>query len=97
MGLKASRARHRAKPRAWSTHGRRPAAPRASAASILAAIAADPGHVAAALCQMATLAHVAGRLQKRNDSVDVAADLLAYPERRPKGRRRSFAGGRLVC
>ena len=30
---------------------------------------------------MATLAHVAGRLKKRNESVNVAADLLAFRRR----------------
>jgi hypothetical protein len=44
-------------------------------------MASDPAHVVAALCQMATLAHVAGRLKKRNDSVEVAAELLARHQR----------------
>jgi hypothetical protein len=44
-------------------------------------MASDPAHVVAALCQMATLAHVAGRLKKRNDSVEVAAELLAHRQR----------------
>ena len=79
--------------------GPRPGPPPGAAASILAYIATDPGHVAAALCQMATLAHVAGRLQKRNDSVEVAADLLARVERRRKGKRarRLLAAGRILC
>lgn len=96
MGRRASRTRHRAGPRAWPARARRPAPEPARAASILASIAADPGHVAAALCQMATLAHVAGRLEKRNDSVEVAADLLAHAERRPRRPRRPFALGRLL-
>lgn len=96
MGLRASRARHRAKPRRRSSAGRRPSPPRTAATSILAYITADPGHVAAALCQMATLAHVAGRLQKRNDSVEVAADLLARVLARPKRARRWSVTGRLV-
>ena len=78
--MKKTRPRHRRRPPSGLTHeGHR--APHSAAASILEHMASDPAHVVAALCQMATLAHVAGRLKKRNDSVEVAAELLARHQR----------------
>jgi hypothetical protein len=96
MALMGSRRRHGGRPCVRPARGPRREPASGAAASILATIASDPGHIVTALCQMATLAHVAGRLQKRNDSVDVAADLLARAEGRPKGkrRRRPLATGR---
>jgi hypothetical protein len=64
-------------------HDRRPSAPGSAAAPIIEQIVDDPKHVAAALCQMATLAHASGRLQKRNQSVEVAAELLGRLGRGP--------------
>ena len=64
-------------------------------ASILANIVLDPQHVASALCQMATLAHVAGRSEKRDHSVNVAAELLTSRRRRPGKTRDAGAVGRL--
>jgi hypothetical protein len=66
-------------------HGRHPSVPHSAAASILERIVDDPRHVAAALCQMATLAHASGRRQKRNQSVEVAAQLLGRRGRGPLG------------
>jgi len=57
-------------------HRRHPSVFHSAAASILERLVDDPRHVAAALCQMATLAHASGRSQKRNQSVEVAAELL---------------------
>jgi hypothetical protein len=82
--MRRARIRYGARPRLRSTHGRYPSVPHSAAVSILAHIVNEPAHVVAALCQMATLAHVAGRVKKRNDSVDVAAELLARCEKRPR-------------
>ena len=65
--------------------------------SILAYITSDPGHVAAALCQMATLAHAAGRTSKRNESVVVAAELLAQRKQLSRRTRRSVVSKPLPC
>jgi hypothetical protein len=86
--MKSPRLRYGARPRPRSTHGRYPSVPHSAAVSILAHIVNEPAHVVAALCQMATLAHVAGRAKKRDDSVDVAAELLARCERRSSGHLR---------
>jgi hypothetical protein len=74
--MRGARTRQGAKSRVRPTGGRHPSAPRSRVVSLAAAIAADPGRVAAALCQMATLAHVSGRSRKRDDSVETAAELL---------------------
>lgn len=86
--MRGGRTRQRAKSRARPTGARHPSSPRSPVESLLAAITADPGHVAAALCQMATLAHVSGRSRKRDDSVQTAAELLGC-----RGPLPSPAGG----
>lgn len=80
--MKSARSLRGARPPRRSTHRRYPGAPHSAAASILANIVLDPQHVASALCQMATLAHVAGRSDKRDHSVNVAAELLTSRRRR---------------
>jgi len=79
--MKRSRPRSGDRSRSRPTHGRGRLVRRPVPASILARITSDPAGVVTALCQMATLAHVAGRLKKRNESVNVAADLLAFRRR----------------
>ncbi len=77
--MKRWRAQRRTRRSLPSTRGHRSTLP-AVGVSLLANILADPAHVAAALCQMATLAHVAGHRRKRNEAVVAAAELLGHRE-----------------
>lgn len=67
-----------------------------AAVEILARAAGDAERVAGALCTLATLAHIAGDVRRRDDSVDTAADLLAQSRRFALRNQRRFAGQQLA-
>ncbi len=95
--MKSSRLRRGGRQRSPLAHGRRSPLPEAGTVSILAHIISDPAHVAAALCQMATLAHAAGRASKRDESVVVATELLAHREEISPRTNRALLNHLLPC
>jgi hypothetical protein len=95
--MNSSRLRKFARQRSPATHGRRSPPPHTVAVSLLTNIVTDPAHVAAALCQMATLAHVAGHASKRNESVGAAAELLAHREYLSRRAKRPILTNPLPC
>ncbi len=66
------------------------------AIAILSHARRDIDDVVPVLCQLATMAHALGQYQSRDDSIESAAQLLAYSGRLPRRSRGEPAMRRLL-